>query len=153
MVLYATGLKNIENMAKMLSFEKIKSIPVPDKSAISAPPLPTLTKDEREELEQLRVENAYLKKLTSLGSAENMLNVQGKVSIVNELKARNSALSRLLIVSGLPRSTFYYHVRRLAAPDRYQSARALVLKNLSPAQRPLYGYRRIRLACRNEGFT
>ncbi len=43
-----------------------KSIPVPDKSAISAPPLPTLTKDEREELEQLRVENAYLKKLKAL---------------------------------------------------------------------------------------
>ncbi len=39
-----------------------KSIPVPDKSAIS----PTLTKDEREELEQLRVENAYLKKLKAL---------------------------------------------------------------------------------------
>ncbi|MGC6744460.1 hypothetical protein ACP0HM_05350 [Escherichia coli] len=31
MVLYATGFeKNIENMAKMLSFDK-KSIPVPDK--------------------------------------------------------------------------------------------------------------------------
>ncbi|WKU83322.1 hypothetical protein [Escherichia albertii] len=43
-----------------------KSIPVPDKSAISAPPLPTLTKDEREELEQLRVENTYLKKLKAL---------------------------------------------------------------------------------------
>ncbi|HGT5773683.1 TPA: transposase, partial [Escherichia coli] len=43
-----------------------KSIPVPDKSPISAPPLPTLTKDEREELEQLRVENAYLKKLKAL---------------------------------------------------------------------------------------
>ncbi|CDL02581.1 hypothetical protein [Escherichia coli IS35] len=26
MVLYATGLKNIENMAKMLSFEKIKRV-------------------------------------------------------------------------------------------------------------------------------
>ena len=56
-----------------------------------------------------------------------MLNVQEKVSIVNELW-QEWPLSRLLIVSGLPRSTFYYHVRRLAAPDRYQSARALVLK-------------------------
>ncbi len=56
-----------------------------------------------------------------------MLNVQEKVSIVNELR-QEWPLSRLLIVSGLPRSTFYYHVRRLAAPDRYQSARALVLK-------------------------
>lgn len=50
----------------------------------------------------------------------------------------------------LPRSTFYYHVRRLAAPDRYQSARALVLK-IYHQHKGRYGYRRIRLACRNEG--
>lgn len=43
-----------------------KSIPVPDKSVTPAPPLPALTEDEREELEQLRVENAYLKKLKAL---------------------------------------------------------------------------------------
>ena len=43
-----------------------KSIPVPDKSVIPAPPLPALTENEREELEQLRVENAYLKKLKAL---------------------------------------------------------------------------------------
>lgn len=78
-----------------------------------------------------------------------MLNVQEKVSIVNELR-QEWPLSRLLIVSGLPRSTFYYHVRRLAAPDRYQSARALVLK-IYHQHKGRYGYRRIRLACRNEG--
>jgi transposase len=43
-----------------------KIIPVPDKSVIPTPPLPTLTENEREELEQLRVENAYLKKLKAL---------------------------------------------------------------------------------------
>ncbi|TQN75410.1 UNVERIFIED_ORG: transposase [Citrobacter freundii] len=43
-----------------------KIIPVPDKSVIPAPQLPALTEDEREELEQLRVENAYLKKLKVL---------------------------------------------------------------------------------------
>lgn len=90
-----------------------------------------------------------LKKAESLGSAENMLNVQEKVSIVNELR-QEWPLSRLLIVSGLPRSAFYYHVRRLAAPDRYQSARALVLK-IYHQHKGRYGYRRIRLACRNEG--
>ncbi len=78
-----------------------------------------------------------------------MLNVQEKVSIVNELR-QEWPLSRLLIVSGLPRSTFYYHVRRLAAPDRYKSARALVLK-IYHQNKGRYGYRRIRLAYRNEG--
>nr|WP_234467356.1 IS3 family transposase [Kosakonia sp. S42] len=78
-----------------------------------------------------------------------MLNTQEKVSIVNELRQEWS-LSRLLIVAGLPRSTFYYHVKRPEAPDRYQSARALVLK-IYHQHKGRYGYRRIRLACRNEG--
>ncbi|TBN98606.1 IS3 family transposase [Salmonella enterica subsp. salamae serovar 13,22:z:-] len=125
-----------------------KIIPVPDKSVTPVPPQPALTDVEREELEQLRVENAYLKKLKAL-SAENMLSAQEKVSIVSELR-QEWPLSRLLIVAGLPRSTFYYHVKRLAAPDRYQSARALVLK-IYHQHKGRYGYRRIRLACRNEG--
>ncbi|QZY97668.1 IS3 family transposase (plasmid) [Pantoea dispersa] len=78
-----------------------------------------------------------------------MLNTQEKVSIVNELR-HEWPLSRLLIVAGLPRSTFYYHVKRLATPDRYQSARTLVLK-IYHQHKGRYGYRRIRLACRNEG--
>ncbi|WP_223540653.1 transposase [Enterobacter sp. JBIWA003] len=43
-----------------------KIIPVPDKSITPVPPQPALTDVEREELEQLRVENAYLKKLKAL---------------------------------------------------------------------------------------
>ncbi len=43
-----------------------KIIPVPDKNVIPVPPLPALTEDEREELEQLSVENACLKKLKAL---------------------------------------------------------------------------------------
>lgn len=59
-------------------------------------------------------------------------------------------MSRLLIAAELPRSTFYYHIRRLADPDRYQFARALVLK-IYHQHKGRYGYRRIKLACRNEG--
>lgn len=43
-----------------------KIIPVPDKSVTPVSPLPALTDVEREELEQLRVVNAYLKKLKAL---------------------------------------------------------------------------------------
>ncbi|EAB9083054.1 transposase [Salmonella enterica subsp. enterica] len=68
-------------------------------------------------------------------------------------------MSRLLIVAGLPWSTFYYHVNRLAAPDRNQSARALVLK-IYHQHKGRYSYRHIRCqcqdcwlrACRNEGI-
>ncbi|EBC1278396.1 IS3 family transposase [Salmonella enterica] len=125
-----------------------KIIPVPDKSVTPVPPLPALIDVEREELEQLRVENAYLKKLKALVQ-QKTCSASEKVSIVNELR-QEWPLSRLLIAAGLPRSTFYYHVKRLAAPDRYQSARALVLK-IYHQHKGRYGYRRIRLACRNEG--
>ncbi|EAP7661570.1 IS3 family transposase [Salmonella enterica] len=125
-----------------------KIIPVPDKSVTPVPPLPALIDVEREELEQLRVENAYLKKLKALVQ-QKTCSASEKVSIVNELR-QEWPLSRLLIATGLPRSTFYYHVKRLAAPDRYQSARALVLK-IYHQHKGRYGYRRIRLACRNEG--
>ncbi|MFX2612005.1 transposase [Enterobacter mori] len=43
-----------------------KNIPVPDKRVIPAPTLTALTENERDELEQLRVENDYLKKLKAL---------------------------------------------------------------------------------------
>ncbi|AVF37990.1 integrase (plasmid) [Rahnella sikkimica] len=79
-----------------------------------------------------------------------MLSTQEKVSIVNELRQEWS-LSRLLIAAKLPRSTFYYHAKRLVAPGRYQSARTLVLK-IYHQHKGRYGYRRIRLACRNEGI-
>lgn len=71
------------------------------------------------------------------------------MSVVNELR-QEWPLSRLLIAAELPRSTFYYHIRRLADPDRYQFARALVLK-IYHQHKGRYGYRRIKLACRNEG--
>ncbi|EJY9247991.1 transposase [Salmonella enterica] len=43
-----------------------KIIPVPNKRVIPVPTLPALTEDELDELEQLRVENAYLKRLKAL---------------------------------------------------------------------------------------
>ncbi|MDT0204238.1 IS3 family transposase [Serratia marcescens] len=146
-----TWLEKYRKFGEDAFIPKSKKIsPVPDKIVDSAPSQPALTENEREELEQLRVENAYLKKLKGLGSGENMLSTHEKVSIVNELR-QEWPLSRLLIVAELPRSTFYYHVKRIAAPDRYQSARALVLK-IYHQHKGRYGYRRIGLACRNEGI-
>ena len=43
-----------------------KITPVSDENVNPATPQPVLTENEREELEQLRVENAYLKKLKAL---------------------------------------------------------------------------------------
>lgn len=59
-------------------------------------------------------------------------------------------LSRLLKAAGLPRSTYYYQAKRICAPDRYQQVNKLILK-LYHQHKGRYGYRRLRLACRNDG--
>ncbi|HEN7144939.1 TPA: transposase [Escherichia coli] len=51
----------------------------------------------------------------------------------------------------MPRSTFYYHVKRLNAPDPYQLVKQVILR-IYHQHKGRYGYRRIRLACRNEAF-
>ncbi|EEY0620630.1 IS3 family transposase, partial [Escherichia coli O157] len=51
----------------------------------------------------------------------------------------------------MPRSTFYYHVKRLNAPDPYQLVKQVILR-IYHQHKGRYGYRRIRLACRNEGI-
>lgn len=72
------------------------------------------------------------------------------MKIINELRQKHP-LSRLLVVANLPRSTFYYHMKRMSTPDRHHSTKALILR-IYHQHKGRYGYRRIRLACRNEGI-
>ncbi|EMN8064521.1 IS3 family transposase, partial [Shigella sonnei] len=73
-----------------------------------------------------------------------------KVIIINELRQCHP-LSQLLVIADLPRSTFYYHVKRLNAPDPYQLVKQVILR-IYHQHKGRYGYRRIRLACRNESI-
>ncbi|HCO0351323.1 TPA: IS3 family transposase, partial [Escherichia coli] len=73
-----------------------------------------------------------------------------KVIIINELRQCHP-LSQLLVIADLPRSTFYYHVKCLNAPDPYQLVKQVILR-IYHQHKGRYGYRRIRLACRNEGI-
>ncbi len=62
-----TWLEKYRKFGEDAFIPKSKKIsPVPDKIVDSVPSQPALTENEREELEQLRVENAYLKKLKAL---------------------------------------------------------------------------------------
>lgn len=59
-------------------------------------------------------------------------------------------LTDLLRTAGLPRSTYYYQVKTLAAPDRHAVLKAKI-QAVYAAHRGLYGYRRVTLAIRSEG--
>ncbi|WP_392388515.1 IS3 family transposase [Cupriavidus campinensis] len=115
------------------------------------PPKPsgdrTRTREELiDELNYLRMENAYLKKLDGLSSSEQEICATQKAQIVHELR-RQYPLAGLLKVAGLARSTFYYQQTVLQAQDRYAELKARI-RELFAQHKGRYGYRRITAALR-----
>ncbi|MBS5315372.1 MAG: IS3 family transposase [Clostridiales bacterium] len=79
------------------------------------------------------------------------MNEKNKVLVVSELRHKYK-LSNLLKLSGLPRSTYYYHLKRLNQPDKYSEAKKII-KQLYDEHYGRYGYRRITLELRNKGYN
>lgn len=57
----------------------------------------------------------------------------------------------LLQFSGIPRSTFYYYMKQMKKPDKFEEAKTLI-KEIYHANKGRYGYRRITLELRNRGY-
>ena len=60
-------------------------------------------------------------------------------------------LELLLEIAQLPRATYYYHVKRQAAPDKYLDAEAAITA-IYHENKGRYGYRRITADLHNRGF-
>jgi len=58
----------------------------------------------------------------------------------------------LLAYAELPRSSYYYHLRSGKRPDKYEAAKAAITSN-SVLHRGRYGYRRMTILLRQQGFT
>ena len=54
-------------------------------------------------------------------------------------------------VAGIPRSTYYYWAKKIKHPDKYSEIKA-VIKQIFHEHQGRYGYRRITLELRNQGF-
>ena len=61
-------------------------------------------------------------------------------------------LEILLEVAKLPRATYYYHVKRLAVPDKYAELVAKIQK-IYVEHKGRVGYRRITLALHQQGYN
>lgn len=61
-------------------------------------------------------------------------------------------LSLMLNVAGMARSSYYYHLRRLNLPDKYQEI-IQRLKDLHKLHKGRYGYRRLTAALHNEDIV
>ena len=76
----------------------------------------------RRQIARLEAENAYLKNAGLEGSWTRL-----KVQAIVILKSPRR-LEYLLEAAGIPRSTFFYHQKRLSEPDKYAAIEDAILK-------------------------
>jgi len=60
-------------------------------------------------------------------------------------------LTQLLKIINIPKSSYCYHKKQLALPDKYSDERAQII-DLFEKNKRRYGYRRIRAALKNIGI-
>ncbi len=101
------------------------------------------------EVQRLRAENDYLKKLASLGFGRRATPAQ-KTQVVQKLRQRHS-LDILLSIAQLPRATFYYHLKRMNSSDKYKAVKAEITA-IYHENKGRYGYRRITTELHKRNF-
>ena len=72
------------------------------------------------------------------------------MQVIQKLR-QSFSLELLFDIAQLPRATYYYHVKRQAAPDKYLDAQ-VAITGIYHENKGRYGYRRITADLRNRGF-
>ncbi|MEV5027385.1 IS3 family transposase [Paenibacillus sp. LPE1-1-1.1] len=93
------------------------------------------------EVERLRMENAYPKKVECLSSKQGKITKQDKAQLVYELRLEFPVVA-LLKLAGVKRSTFYYLVKQFGKPDPDEDLKVLI-QSIYEEHQGHYGYRRI----------
>ncbi|MFD0829545.1 IS3 family transposase [Neobacillus sp. M.A.Huq-85] len=102
------------------------------------------------EIERLRMENAYFKKVECLSSGKGKITEQDKAKVIYELRHEFKIIN-LVKVADIPRSTYYYWVKQMNRPDKYSEVKR-VIQQIFDENQGRYGYRRITLELRNQGY-
>ncbi|MGG4108365.1 IS3 family transposase, partial [Paenibacillus lautus] len=103
----------------------------------------------QKEIELLRMENAYFKKVEHLSSKQGKITKQDKAQVVYELRNEFS-VKALLQLADIPRSTYYYWVNTFGMPDKDSELKD-VIQAIYEEHQGRYGYRRIRDELVNRG--
>ncbi|HEY0899938.1 MAG TPA: IS3 family transposase [Sphingobacteriaceae bacterium] len=101
-----------------------------------------------DELEYLRAENAYPKKVKCLNSRGRAQKEQIQVKAIQELR-HVYELRLLLRISKMARSTFYYYLKR-SKEDKYETVKTLIT-TVFHQHKGRYGYRRIQVELQKKG--
>ncbi|WP_129543134.1 IS3 family transposase [Serratia sp. 1D1416] len=111
-----------------------------------------LTPEEmREEIEFLRAQNDYIKKLRALMPGKRCPGTAERAKIVTALRQKHR-LDMLLHAGGLARSTYYYCCKVSRVPDKYREAKQRITEVFN-IHKGRYGYRRVTCAMRKEGYV
>ncbi|WML52258.1 IS3 family transposase [Neobacillus sp. PS3-12] len=102
------------------------------------------------ENERLRMENAYFKKVECLSSRKGNIKTKDKAQVVFELRNQFS-VKELIKLAGIKRSTYYYWISRFDRPDKHAEMKSMI-STIYHNHKGRYGYRRITLELRNQGF-
>ncbi|MGG0658720.1 IS3 family transposase [Rummeliibacillus pycnus] len=102
------------------------------------------------ENERLRMENAFPKKVECLSSRKGNIKTKDKAQVVYELRNQFS-VKELIKLAGIKRSTYYYWTSRFDRPDKYAEMKSMI-STIYHDHKGRYGYRRITLELRNQGF-
>ncbi|HEL0998035.1 TPA: IS3 family transposase [Streptococcus equi subsp. equi] len=104
----------------------------------------------QEELEYLRTENAYLKKLRGASFTGRSQRMR-KAETIREMVQEGFRLNLLLEIAKMARSTYYYQVKQLDKSDKDEAINSEI-KAIYEEHKGNYGYRRIHLELKNRGF-
>nr|WP_229429460.1 IS3 family transposase [Massilia sp. ZL223] len=138
------------------ALDRPRGLPSTVMRAPTSKPDPSVDDDKRsredllKELEYLRMENAYLKKVEA-GSSKEELERAEKAQVVLELR-QQFPLSGLLEIAGLSKSTFHYQVKAQQGGDKYDDLKKCI-KAVFEQHKARYGYRRVTAALRQAGHV
>ncbi|MBQ8167421.1 MAG: IS3 family transposase, partial [Lachnospiraceae bacterium] len=90
------------------------------------------------------------KKIKCLSSGKNCPREWERATIIDELRHKYK-LADLLALDGMPRSTFYFYLKKMKQPDKYAELKE-VIKQIFRENKGRYGYRRITMELHNRGY-
>lgn len=107
--------------------------------------------DLRVENQRLRAEVAFYLKIEGLSRGTHRPRERERAKAIEELRPEHTPPT-LLEVTGMARSTFYYHLKQLKFPDKYKQEKNEIV-SIYHDHKGRYGYRRITVEMHNRGYS
>ncbi|MBE3650896.1 IS3 family transposase [Paenibacillus polymyxa] len=92
------------------------------------------------ENQRLRMEVTYLKKNECLSSEKKLITNDDKAHVIYELRHEFN-VKELVKIAGIPRSTYYYHVKKWNEPDKYADVKTEMRRLFNDELKCRAGYR------------